>query len=189
MPRSYVTVVSGMPRSGTSLMMRMVDRGGISALTDGQRVPDEHNPHGYFEDNRTRRLAEDASWMAEARGKALKVIYRLLPHLPHEFEYRVIFMERDLNQIYRSQQDMLLSSNDPAAGQDRDRIVRAMAADLESARAWLAKQDNICQLGVPYAGLVSEPVTWVGSINGFLDGGLDQSAMVAVIDPALYRHR
>src|SRR5690349_18862446 len=95
--RNYVTVVTGVPRSGTSLMMQMLEAGGISALTDNQRPPDIHNPRGYFEYDLVKRIAQDASWMEAARGKAVKIIYRLLPHLPPEFEYRVVFMDRDLD--------------------------------------------------------------------------------------------
>ena len=187
--RSYVTVVSGMPRSGTSLMMRMLDVGGIPALTDGHRSADRHNPHGYFEDERARRLANDSSWIEEARGKGVKIIYRLLPHLPPHLDYRVLFMERDLEEVFDSQQDMLLSAENPAAGQDRAGMIRALAADLESARRWLACQKNIRRLDVPYAGVIADAVLWTDRVSQFLGGGLDQAAMAAVVEPALYRHR
>ena len=85
--RDYVTVVTGAPRSGTALMMRMLDAGGIPALTDGHRPPDEHNPGGYFEYDPVKRLAEDASWLEAARGRAVKVIYRLLAHLPNSYQF------------------------------------------------------------------------------------------------------
>src|ERR1700726_4979370 len=111
--RSYVTVVSGMPRSGTSLLMRMLVAGGLPALTDGHRPADHHNPRGYFEDVRARKLAHDSSWIEEARGKAVKIIYRLLPNLPPHLDYRVLFMERDLEEVFDSQQDMLRSAQHP----------------------------------------------------------------------------
>jgi hypothetical protein len=177
-----------MPRSGTSLMMQMLDAGGVSAVTDGRRVADAHNPRGYFEDQRAIRLAGDSSWLKEAQGKAVKVIYRLLPHLPASMEYRVVFMERDLNEIFASQQDMLESRSDPAALQDRG-IILALSQDLDAARQWLAKQSNIRCLAVPYVKLISTPEMWVTNISRFLDGGLDEAAMIAVIDPSLYRHR
>jgi hypothetical protein len=187
--RSYVTVVSGMPRSGTSLMMRMLQAGGLPALTDGRRPADQHNPYGYFEDERTRRLAQDSSWLEEARGKAVKIIYRLLPNLSPTFEYRVLFMERSLEEVFDSQQDMLLSTQNPAAAQDRDRMIRALAADLESVRQWLAHQPDIRQVTVPYAELILNPSPWANCISQFLDGGLSELAMTAAVDPALYRHR
>ncbi len=187
--REYVTVVSGMPRSGTSLMMRMLDAGGIPVLTDGRRPADRHNPHGYFEDERVRRLAADSAWIEEARGKAVKIIYRLLVHLPARLDYRVVFMERDFGEVFDSQQDMLQAAENPAAGQDRERMIRALAADLEDARRWLARQANIRQLDVPYGGLVRDPHAWSGRISQFLDGGLEVGAMASAVDPALYRHR
>jgi hypothetical protein len=185
---NYVTVVSGMPRSGTSLMMRMLDAGGIPALTDGRRAADRHNPLGYFEDDRVRRLASDNSWLGEAGGKAVKIIYRLLPHLPPHLEYRVLLMERDLQEVYESQQDMLQAANHPAAAQD-DRIIEVLARELEKARQWLAAQPNIRCLAVSYGELVGAPQRPISAIARFLERTLDEAAMAAVVDPALYRHR
>jgi hypothetical protein len=186
--RAYVTVVSGMPRSGTSLMMRMLNAGGIPAVTDGGRVADEHNPHGYFEDERAKRLAQDSSWLEEARGKAVKVIYRLLPCLPAHLQYRVVFMDRDLAEVYASQQEMLESRSHPAAAQDRT-IIHALSRELDAARQWLGKQSNVRCLVAPYAELVCNASQWTAEISRFLDGGLDEAAMAAAVDPALYRHR
>jgi hypothetical protein len=178
-----------MPRSGTSLMMQMLDAGGIPALTDGARAPDSHNPYGYFEDSRVRGLARDAAWLAEARGRSVKIIYRLLRHLPADLEYRIVFMDRDLDEVYESQQDMLESRQDPAASQDRDSIIRALRREIESAKAWLAAQPNMRFIFVPYAELVREPKNWVTEVAQFLDGDLYEAAMAACIDSFLYRHR
>lgn len=169
-------------------MMQMLDAGGIPALTDRRRPADLHNPRGYFEDERVKRLAQDSSWLEEACGKAIKIIYKLLPHLPTHLDYRVLFMERDLDEIYASQQDMLASRRDPAAAQDRA-IIDALAQDLHSARQWLGKQSNIRCLYVRHTELVSEPKVSASNIARFLDEELDESAMAAVVDPALYRHR
>lgn len=187
--REYVTVVSGMPRSGTSLMMRMLAAGGIPALTDGRRPADQHNPYGYFEDQRVRSLATDSTWLEEARGKAIKIIYRLLLHLPAEFDYRVLFIERDLDEVFDSQQDMLRAAGNPAAEQDRERMLRALAADLEAARRWLSAQPNVRQLDVPYKEIIGDPDPWCARISHFLDGGLNLRAMASTVDPSLYRHR
>ena len=177
-----------MPRSGTSLMMQMLAAGGIPAVTDRRRAADPHNPRGYFEDERVKRLREDSTWIAEACGKAVKIIYKLLPHLPPRLDYRILFMERDLDEVYASQRDMLEARGDSAASQDRA-IIRALSTELDAARAWLDGQSNIRWLAVPYAGLLNSPVIWAGKINEFLDGGLDESAMASAVDPALYRHR
>jgi hypothetical protein len=189
--RDYVTVVSGAPRSGTSLMMRMLEAGGIPALTDAQRPPDAHNPHGYFEYSPVKRLAlgDDASWIEAARGKAVKVIYRLLTYLPPRTTYRTVFMERDLEEVFASQRDLLLAQGDAAALQEPAHLIPALAAELRIARDWLARQPNMSVLPVPHAELVRDPLTWSREVARFLGGGLDEAAMAAAVDPSLYRHR
>jgi LPS sulfotransferase NodH len=187
--REYVTVVSGAPRSGTSLMMRMLEAGGIPALTDGQRPPDAHNPHGYFEYSPVKRLAEDASWIEAARGHAVKIIYRLLTYLPPHMSYRIIFMERDLEEVFASQRDMLRAQGDAAASQEGAHLIPAFAAELRVVKDWLARQPNMPVLSVPYAEVVRDPVTWAHDVARFLGGGLDEAAMAAAVDASLYRHR
>ncbi len=189
--RDYVTVVSGAPRSGTSLMMRMLQAGGIPALTDGQRPPDAHNPHGYFEYSPVKRLAlgDAASWIEAARGHAVKIIYRLLMHLPPRMSYRIVFMERDLEEVFASQRDMLLAHGDMAASQESARLIPAMAAELHVVRDWLARQPGMPVLAVPYAEVVRDPLTWAYEVARFLSAGMDEAAMAAAVDPSLYRHR
>ena len=187
--RGYVTVVSGAPRSGTSLMMRMLAAGGIPPLTDGQRPPDAHNPHGYFEYSPVKRLAEDASWMEAARDQAVKIIYRLLTHVPPRMSYRIVFMERDWEEMFASKRDMLRAQGDAAASQESVRLIPALAAELRVVKDWLARQPGMPVLSVPYAEVVREPVKWSHEVSRFLDGGLDEAAMAAAVDRALYRHR
>ena len=100
--RDFVTVVSGAPRSGTSMMMRMLAEGGIPALTDGVRKPDSDNPHGYFEFEPVKRTKDDATWLADARGRAVKMVYELLRDLPADRSYRVVLMRRDLGEMVTS---------------------------------------------------------------------------------------
>jgi hypothetical protein len=187
MTRSYVTVVSGMPRSGTSCMMRMLEAGGLPPLTDGRRLADSHNPHGYFEYELVKQLPRDASWIGNARGMAVKIIYPLLRHLPSEIEYRVLFMERDLREVFASQRTMLLARGDPAAGQDEKRLIPLLRAELFGIKKWLAGQPNVQHLDVPYAELTKESAGWLSKISHFLSGGLDEAAMAGAIDPSL-RH-
>ena len=187
--RDYVTVITGAPRSGTSLMMRMLEAGGIPALTDGPRPPDAHNPHGYFEYSPVNRLAEDASWIEAARGQSEKIIYRLLMHLPPHMSYRIIFMERDLAEVFASQREMLVAQGDAAASQEPARLIPALAAQLRVAKDWLACQPNMSVLAVPYAEVVRDPLIWSREVARFLGGGLDEAAMAAAVDPSLYRHR
>jgi LPS sulfotransferase NodH len=189
--RDYITVVSGAPRSGTSLMMRMLAAGGIPALTDAERPPDAHNPHGYFEYAPVKRLAlgDAASWIEAARGQAVKIIYRLLTHLPPRMSYRIVFMERDWEEVFASQRDMLRAQGDAAASQEAAHLIPAMAAELRVVKDWLARQPNMPVLAVPYAEVVRDPLTWASEVSRFLGGGLDETAMAAAVDPSLYRHR
>ena len=185
--RDYVTVVTGMPRSGTSLMMQMLEAGGITALTDNRRPPDIHNPRGYFEYEPVTRIAQDASWMDAARGKAVKIVYRLLPHLPPDFEYRVVFMDRNLGEVFVSQREMLRARGEAAAEQQQERMIAAFAAELQQARGWLSAQPNIRTLFALYAEIISDPAGWSSQLSSFL-GGLDVSAMAAVVDSRLRHH-
>lgn len=185
--RTYITVVSGLPRSGTSLMMQMLEAGGIPALTDNRREPDIHNPRGYFEYEAVKRIAQDASWMEAARGKAVKVIYRLVPHLPPDLFYRVVFMDRNLAEVFASQRDMLRARSHAAVEQQEDRMIEAFTAELKQTRAWLSAQPNIDTLSIRYADIVADPVRCATQLSRFLDG-LDVSAMAAVVDPRLRHH-
>jgi hypothetical protein len=184
--RDYVTIVSGMPRSGTSLAMQMLRAGGMPLLTDERRPPDAHNPRGYFEYEPVKRLAADSSWVKSAHGQAVKIIYRLLRYLPGDVTCKVLFLERDLVEVFESQQEMLRSKNDAAALQDRSRILSALAAELVEAKAWLAQHAGMQVLTVPYADVIRHPLDWSREIAHFLDG-LDESAMAAAVDPALHR--
>jgi len=187
--RGYITIVSGVPRSGTSFMMRMLEAGGIPALTDNIRKPDAHNPHGYYEYEPVKRLATDSSWMESARGKAVKIIYPLLCHLPPGFKYRVIFMDRDLAEVFDSQREMLIARGDPTAAQHETRIIRTLAHEVHAIKEWLAARPSTTMLTVPYAELVSDPSKWSAQVARFLSGSLNEDAMALIADPVLYRHQ
>lgn len=181
--RQYITVVSGMPRSGTSLMMQMLGAGGLPLLTDHVRQPDAHNPLGYFEFEPVKRMAQDTSWMAQARGRAVKIIYRLLPQLPAAFEYRVVFMRRAPDEIFASQQEMLGES----ATDGEHRIIAALKSEIDDATRWLAEQPHIKTMPAPYAEILAQPAVWAKKLSHFLDG-LDDAAMTQAIQPQLRHH-
>src|SRR5690349_20802881 len=133
-----IIVVSGLPRSGTSLMMQMLDHGGIPTVTDNIRTADTDNPKGYYEFEQVKKLKEDASWLPATRGKAVKMVSQLLYDLPAHENYRIIFMERDFDEMIRSQEKMLARLNRPSA--PADEIKAAFARHLDRLRAWLAGQ-------------------------------------------------
>ncbi len=185
-----ITIVSGLPRSGTSMMMKMLEAGGMPVLTDHQRAPDEDNPKGYYEFERVKKLPEgDYAWLPEARGRVVKVISALLEHLPTDYDYRVIFMQRKMEEILASQKQMLLRANKPDEGISDDDLAAMYARHLASVQAWLAARPNFRVLYVDYNDLLVRPESHIPQINRFLGGRLDTDKMTYVVDPSLYRQR
>ncbi|MDG3005345.1 sulfotransferase family protein [Paludisphaera mucosa] len=182
-----IVVVSGLPRSGTSLMMQMLDKGGIEAVSDGQRTPDVDNPRGYYEFEVVKKIKDDVSWIPETRGKVFKMVSQLLYDLPASETYRVVFMQRDFDEMLTSQEKMLARLGRPSA--PRDEIKRAFTQHLDRLYAWLEKQPNMHVLFVRHHDLVAEPRAQSERINAFFGGRLDVDAMVDAVDPSLYRNR
>lgn len=184
-----IVVVSGLPRSGTSMLMRVLEAGGLPAVTDHLRTPDIDNPQGYYEFERVKRLPQgDTGWLDAARGKCVKVISALLMHLPPGYSYAVILMHRNIDEVLNSQRKMLANRGQTAS--DGDDEMRAMLLQhVADVRGWLADQPNITLLDVDYNAMVADPAAWVAQINVFLGGGLDVAAMRAAVDITLYRNR
>ena len=183
-----ISIVSGLPRSGTSLMMQMLAAGGMPIMSDESRAADTHNPRGYLEDRRVKSLESDNTWLAEAEGHALKVISLLLYELPTDLQFRIVFMRRDLDEVLRSQHRMLAAdSNAPAdaAPEIRTHFERHLA----SLSAWFPRQSHLELLEIDYCRVVREPETAAASVAGFLKQELDLAAMASVVDPSLYRNR
>ena len=183
-----IVVVSGLPRSGTSLMMAMLQAGGVPLLSDGLRAPDADNPNGYFEFERVKQLRSDQSWLADARGKALKIVVPLLFHLPESLDCRVLFMERNLDEVIASQMAMLarkgIQSRLPP-----ETLKAAFQRQLSQARDFLAASPKRPALTLDFREVLSNPASAAAAIAAFLKPGLDVSAMAAVVNPALYRQR
>jgi hypothetical protein len=182
-----IVIVSGLPRSGTSLMMQMLDNGGMEVVTDHVRTPDTDNPRGYYEFEAVKSIQRDASWLPSTRGKAFKMVSQLLYDLPAGERYRIIFMERDLDEMVVSQEKMLERLGRPAA--PRDQITPAFEKHLEKIRPWLANQANMQVLYVRYNELVEDPVEQARRINEFLGGRANAERMARCVDPSLYRNR
>jgi hypothetical protein len=188
--RGYITVVTGLPRSGTSMMMQMLEAGGITALVDDLRPPDRHNPGGYHEYQRVTRLASDQDWLPEAQGKVVKMVYRLLYELPREFDYRVVWMRRRLDEVTASQDAMLLDTAPAqAASMDPTQVIDAFSRQLDEFGEWLGRQPNKRSRVVDYNAILEDPRPSIAAVHRFLDGRLDVAAMERVVDPALYRQR
>jgi hypothetical protein len=184
---SDIIIVSGLPRSGTSLMMQMLASGGLDTVTDHVRVADTDNPRGYFELETVKRIKEDASWLPETRGKAIKMVSQLLLDLPASERYRIIFMERDLDEMIVSQEVMLTRRGRPAA--PRQQIKSAFEKHLHRLRVWVAEQPNMEILYVNYGDLVKSPQEQALRVSDFLGGKPSAQAMAAAVDASLYRNR
>ena len=185
--QNEIIIVSGLPRSGTSLMMQMLDNGGVPVVTDNIRTPDTDNPRGYYEFEQVKKIKEDVSWLPGTRGKAFKMVSQLLYELPASETYRVIFMERDLDEMIRSQEKMLSRLGKPSAPSEA--IKQHFTRHLERLRAWLAEQSNFKLLFVRYKDVVESPSAAVSRLSEFLPVKIDMEAMAKTVDPALYRNR
>jgi hypothetical protein len=187
--RDFVTVVSGAPRSGTSMMMRMLALGGIEPLTDGVRAADRDNPHGYFEYEPVKRTKADASWVAGAQGRAVKMVHLLLRDLPQDRSYRVILMRRDLGEMVRSQRLMLERLGRDGGALTDERMAEIFATQLDETEKWLRAHASFSCLALDYNRLVADPRPHAERLSEFLGGGLAVHAMCAVVDPTLWRNR
>jgi hypothetical protein len=183
-----ITVVSGLPRSGTSLMMQMLEAGGLPILTDHQRSADPDNPKGYYEFERVKQLERDQSWVPSALGKVVKVVSPLLRHLPTDHSYKIVFMRRDIQEILASQRQMLERRGRPAPDDD-EAMAAAFGRHLADVEEWLAKRTNTQVLYVVYSAVINQAAAEVERVNDFLGGGLDTAAMARVVDQALHRQR
>jgi LPS sulfotransferase NodH len=187
---SDIIVVSGLPRSGTSMMMKMLEAGGLEILTDNIREADDDNPQGYYEIERVKRLPDgDAEWLREAEGKVIKIISQLVLFLPETHTYKILFMQRNMAEILASQCRMLeRKGKNPDKGGDEE-MARLFTKHLEKTFAWMNEHSNVKYIKIDYNQVVHEPWTIIMKIGEFLETDLDLDRMVSVIDPALYRQR
>lgn len=186
-----VYVVSGLPRSGTSMMMRMLAAGGVTPFTDGERAADVDNPEGYFEFERAKDLEKepDKSWVRGARGHALKVISFLLRHLPDDNAYRIVYMRRHLDEVLKSQDKMLDRLGNAASGVDLEAMKEAYRNDIVAARLFARKQPYMEMIEIDYRAAISDPAAAAREVRGFLGLPLDEAAMAAAVEASLYRNR
>ncbi len=184
-----ITVVSGLPRSGTSMMMKILAEGGLSIVTDELRTADDDNPNGYFELETVKQMsAGNVEWLANACGKVVKVISALLEYLSSQYSYKVIFMEREIKEILASQQKMLRRRNETSqiSGAEMEAQFRK---HLSVVKPWLMRQPNMDVLYVSYNALMSGPEPQCKRVVEFIHAPLNLSRMLEVPSAALYRNR
>ena len=186
-----IVVVSGLPRSGTSMMMNMLEAGGLEIMSDGERGADVDNPKGYFEYERVKDLENetDKSYVREGRGKVLKVISFLIKDLPDDNDYRVIFMRRNLDEVLASQNKMIhrLGTEDSTAAEDA--MKEAYRNDIVRTRLLCKNRPNFELIEVNYKNTIEDPEATASSVNDFVGGHLDEAAMREAVDGSLYRNR
>jgi len=188
----FITIVSGLPRSGTSMMMQMIHAGGVPALTDGLRAADADNPRGYYEFEAVKKTKQNPSWLESAPGKVVKMVHVLLLDLPTDRPagtYRVVFMKRNLLEVMASQNKMLERLGKPMGDLPPERIMDVFTGQIAKVEQWMRDYSCFTSLVVQYNELIKNPAPAVKALNEFLGGRLDPDAMLKAVDPSLYRQR
>ncbi len=185
-----VVVVSGLPRSGTSMMMKMLEAGGIPPLTDAIRTADTDNPKGYYEFERVKQLDKgDTDWLPMAEGKVVKVISALLRHLPDDHTYQIVFVRRNMAEILASQRKMLVNRGEDPDALDEVRMAELFEKHIVQTEAWMNAQPNVSWLPIHYTDILTDPEQAALTLAHFVDRDLAVEAMAEVVDPDLYRNR
>jgi hypothetical protein len=187
---SFITIVSGLPRSGTSLMMQMLLAGGMPILTDRKRVADEDNPNGYWEFEPVKNTRTSWDWLRQAQGKAVKMVHLLLTDLPREgYDYRVLLMKRRMAEVLASQRVMLQRQGKSGAALSAEQLSQVFLGQMERVEAWLKAQPHFALLPVDYNALIANPMPQAAAINEFLGCALDSEKMIQAVNSKLYRQR
>jgi hypothetical protein len=184
-----IVIVSGLPRSGTSLMMQMLHAGGMPLLVDELRPADADNPNGYWEYAPVKRLQQDNTWMHKAEGKAVKVVSALLQYLPPQHTYKIIFMQRPMQEVLASQSVMLERRGAQGGKADDQTLGTVFTQHLDCIERWLARQKHMTVLSVNYHETVADPARTAARVAQFLALPLVGEAMARVVDPRLHRQR
>jgi hypothetical protein len=187
--RTTITVVSGLPRSGTSMMMQMLEKGGREIFTDNIRQADENNPKGFYEHEAVKRIARDKTWLKEVGNKVAKIVSPLVFHLPPRFHYKIIFMIRDVDEVLASQHKMLERTGKLKPDTYKAGLDQAYRKNLDQFKQWVLANPNVEVLYVNYSEAIKNSIAEIDRINEFLDGELNTVEMLSVVDGELYRNK
>ena len=186
----FITIVSGLPRSGTSMMMMMLEAGGIAPVADGIREADDDNPKGYYEFERVKKIKEDKAWLPDAKGKAVKMISQLLLDLPGDYHYKVIFMHRKIEEVLASQKQMLIRRGTfKEDGVSDEEMGKFLTMHVDQVLKKMQGMDNVERLCVNYNDMLADAGDSIAAINKLLGGDLNTEAMAGAVDKSLYRQR
>ncbi len=186
-----VIIVSGLPRSGTSMMMDMLRAAELNISTDGIRTADNDNPRGYYELERVKELDKDKdrSWLREKRGQVVKIISYLLKYLPRENNYSIIFLERNLNEVMASQNKMLIRLGEEANPEEDERMKVIYQSHLNEVKSIIKMRKNMDVLYINHRDIINDPLNCAKRVGKFLKRDLDFESMANIVDPGLYRNR
>lgn len=182
-----ITIVTGLPRSGTSMMMQILEAGGMEVLMDNFRIADKDNPRGYYEVENVKQLKDDSSFLEKAKGKAVKIITRLLIYLPFDYSYKLIFVSRKMEEILASQKMMLIRRGKPTDTVDDKKLSGLFQRHLKDIKTWISLQPNIDVLYTDYNEILENPLEPINKIDRFFENKLDVTKMVGIVDRTLYR--
>ena len=184
-----ITIVSGLPRSGTSLMMQMLARAGVPLQHDRVRSADASNPRGYFEWERIKQLSKSPTLIAECEGKAVKVISSLLLSLPANFAFRVLFLERRLEDVQESQTRMMERLGTRGGDLPATQMVRALEMHRNQVYTWLQMREGVRMIKISYDALIARPEAEALRVCRFIELP-DEAAplMASVVEPELRHH-
>lgn len=184
-----IVIVSGLPRCGTSMMMQMLEAGSMPIVTDHIRKTDEDNPRGYYEFEKSKQIGEDASWLADCHGKALKIVSALLYHLPSDKKYKVIFMTRNIEEMLTSQKLMMEREGKDWVNVGDDHMLAKFEKHLRKIENWFKMQNNMEVLYINYNEVIQNPDKNVSLVVRFLERQLNSSKMAGEVQKSLYRQR
>ena len=182
---NQIVLVSGLPRSGTSVMMQMLDKGGVSVLQDGKREADVNNPKGYYEYEPVMRLHRDNKWMGDAQNKVVKVVAPLLKHIDPKYRYKIIFMKRDLHEVVKSQQKMIGRNTDTLP----INLLNSYQEQLNQIEIWKEREPGVELIYIDYKDVLNNIDEVTEKVNSFVGTDLDKNAMASCVDKSLYRNQ
>ena len=187
--KESIVIVSGLPRSGTSLVMQMLEKGGMEIYTDNKRKPDENNPKGYYEHENVKNIIYNKTWIKDIGNKAVKIISHLLFHLPATYSYKIIFVQRDMDEIIFSQHKMLVSMGKARKGDYPGHLEISFRKNIYQIKEWFKDNPNIETLFLNYKDIINSPLHKANRICDFISLDLDVKKMVSTVDKKLYRNR
>jgi len=184
-----IFIVSGLPRCGTSMMMQMLEAGGIQVITDHIRQADEDNPHGYYEFEKVKKIKEDSSWLDGCHGKVFKMVSALLYYLPNSKEYKIVFMKRKMDEMLASQNTMLRRQGRNDAVVSDEEMAKKLDKHLLKIETWLAKQRNFKVIYINYNSVIENALENAKNVAFFLNLPMAIDKMVKVVESSLYRQK